>query len=107
MNCVYVIRCRGFIKVGVADAPHSRVRDLQTCCPLELTLVAFRDFGSRETAFVVEKAIHRELSSRRARGEWFRGQPQAAVRLLEVYYTEHVKLVAEQGPDYWRLDSVA
>lgn len=41
---VYLIRCEGFLKIGVAGDPRWRLSALQTGCPFELELVAYRSF---------------------------------------------------------------
>jgi hypothetical protein len=65
---VYVIRATGttLYKVGTATDPARRLADLQTASPLPLELVCTID-GDRAT----ETRIHRALSDRRTRGEWF------------------------------------
>lgn len=69
---IYVLRTRGakpsFIKIGYCkESLYSRVKKLQTGCPFKLDVIAFFDGDMRD-----EKEIHRKLSGRRIRGEWYK-----------------------------------
>lgn len=73
MTHVYFIQAgdeRGPIKIGVASRIASRLRGMQTCCPLELRVRFAMDFG--DDAFSVESALHRLWDHCRIRQlEWF------------------------------------
>lgn len=63
---VYFIRSGNFIKIGKANNPHGRLRQLQTGSPRKLELVSVVPGGRNE-----EKRLHAKYSHLRANGEWF------------------------------------
>lgn len=70
---VYVVAARPYIKIGVANDPFARARDIQVGCPLRCCLV-YRlrvDTAIRDT---VEANAHKILAKRAERGEWFRAK---------------------------------
>lgn len=54
------------VKIGSAVCPESRLRELQTSNPNELTLLGTREGGQPE-----EKRLHALFAFSRLRGEWF------------------------------------
>jgi len=56
----------GPIKIGIADDPRQRLRDLQCACPYELVLV-----GHVPAPVGLERFLHRAFAAHRLRGEWF------------------------------------
>ena len=68
---IYLIQSGDFVKIGKADDPLSRLRDLETSHHSQLVLVGCIDAGASE-----EKRLHRLYAKRRARGEWFRWCPE-------------------------------
>ena len=69
---VYMIRCKGFLKIGHAKNPEKRIQELQIGNPFELTTVALLPFPSKASAHAFEKDLHRRLKKHKIRGEWFR-----------------------------------
>lgn len=65
---VYFIKAAslGLVKIGSADKPIERYRNLQTGSPVELRLTAFIDGNATE-----ERALHRRFEDYRRHGEWF------------------------------------
>lgn len=65
---VYLIEAAGSgrIKIGSASNPARRIRALATACPFPIVALATREGGQ-----VLERAMHRALSDRRAHLEWF------------------------------------
>jgi hypothetical protein len=65
---VYAIRPRagGLTKIGLADDPYRRIRNLQNASPVEMTVVDLVH-GGRD----VEGAYHDHYFAKRAHGEWF------------------------------------
>lgn len=65
---IYIIQCRDFVKVGIANEPSFRLMELQVGCPYELKLLAaFKtDNANRD-----EKRLHAEWKRYALRGEWF------------------------------------
>jgi len=67
---VYIIECHGLYKIGKAENLRVRLIDLQIGCPYKLRLVEFIPCGNGENGDL-EKAFHKNYSSKRCRGEWF------------------------------------
>jgi hypothetical protein len=67
---IYVLRVqnqrKGFLKIGTTETPARRMRDIQTNCPFDLSLVSLRPGTIKE-----EREIHRKLREYKTRGEWF------------------------------------
>lgn len=63
---IYFITDGEYTKIGVADDPHKRLRELQTGNARELTLICSID-GSYE----LERKLHKVLGNWRVLGEWF------------------------------------
>jgi hypothetical protein len=61
----------GLIKIGHARDIGSRMCELQTGCPNELTLLAVEP-GGRDT----ERRLHARFLEYRIRGEWFSPNPE-------------------------------
>ena len=61
----------GSIKIGVADDPDGRLKQLQTGNHGELFVIAKFPFQSREEALSMEKELHGKFSNDRMSGEWF------------------------------------
>jgi hypothetical protein len=66
---VYVVQAGEFFKIGVATDVQVRIREMQTGCPLEITLVASVPCRN---PYVSESIVHRHLAEYRVRGEWFK-----------------------------------
>lgn len=71
---LYLIECvgSGWVKIGKSENPARRMQGLQTCCPLELVLLAELPRGTG----VEELALHYKLRDFRGFGEWFRDVPE-------------------------------
>ncbi len=71
---VYAISCRrlGLLKIGVADQPRKRLRELQVGSPLELTLAYTQPYGERGDAVAVCEELYRCFAEKRDRGRWYR-----------------------------------
>jgi hypothetical protein len=66
---VYFIRSGedGPVKIGIAEEPRSRMRDLQVGNPVELLMIREITGGAPE-----ESWLHRHYGDLRLRGEWFK-----------------------------------
>ena len=72
MNCVYLIECDGFVKIGVTWDLEFRLRSLQLANPLPLHVLGVIPFGgNRLRAFQYESILHRRFDNDRIHGEWF------------------------------------
>ena len=76
---VYFVRAGDFIKIGWARDVDARVDALQVASPVELRLL-----GTVEGSYDVERLMHSRFAHLRARGEWFRAEPD-----LLAYIAEH------------------
>jgi hypothetical protein len=66
---VYFVACRNeFVKVGFALNVDQRLKELQTGCPYELTVIGVL----RDTSALAERWFHAAMRSERGRGEWFK-----------------------------------
>jgi hypothetical protein len=71
---VYFIRCKTtpYVKIGrTGPCPERRIYELQTGCPLELSLEYEVSFPTRREADEYERFLHDFFGDRRVRGEWF------------------------------------
>lgn len=86
---VYMIRCgeAGPVKIGKADDPQSRLRDLQTGHHEELAIIRVLDGGEAE-----EKHLHTHFAEFRIRGEWFQfSDEMLTVSVAEMVAGEEAK----------------
>jgi hypothetical protein len=72
-NKTYIIRCRPFIKIGMAVDVEARFRSLQASNPHPLEMVAIIPGGR-----AVERALHVQFAAYRHRDEWFREEAALA-----------------------------
>ena len=66
---LYIIRCREFYKIGVANDVESRLAQLSTGNPFPLEVQVLYEF---ENAEPIERALHQRYKENRVRGEWFK-----------------------------------
>jgi hypothetical protein len=83
---VYVISCVGseppLCKIGIANSPEKRVKQLATASPHGLRLEMARYF---DNARQVEAAAHRRFGGRRQNGEWFAAHAKEAIQFLSTF----------------------
>lgn len=102
---LYLIRCntpgyQTYYKVGIAADVESRLAQLQTGSPFELTIEECYGFNNSEIA---ERAIHQAWAKERGRGEWFELTGDAVSRFQtlcellggEVYVPEQYETTPE------------
>ncbi len=94
MSCVYIISegKRGPVKVGVANNPNVRIRELQSGNPKRLSLANWWKMPDRATAFAVEKEILNEMSPYRLIGEWIDADEFGICGLVEARIEERFGL---------------
>ena len=90
---VYLIRSEHFWKIGSAAYPERRLLELQCGNPRPLWLWEVRDFGWRERAQSAEFGLHERLQGQRVRGEWFKRKPLDPLTYLNLWHSQHLKLV--------------
>lgn len=71
---VYLLECQGWFKIGFADDPLRRVRDLQTGNPFKITLLHSVPCLNYEK---VETYLHVLYREHRGLGEWFKLSAEA------------------------------
>ncbi|WP_109658815.1 GIY-YIG nuclease family protein [Mesorhizobium loti] len=93
---VYILQDAEFCKIGHAEDPMGRLKQMMVGSPRDLRLAHVFRFENRETAIAVEGEAHRHLSRYRIRGEWFLLSPAAA--------SDGVR-VASAGAGHFRFES--
>ena len=73
-------KCRGPIKIGIADDVDARLGELQVANPRRLTILFRCPFPSRAEARAAEQDLHRRLAHLNIRGEWFHGKLYKLIR---------------------------
>jgi hypothetical protein len=68
MQYVYLLKCDGFFKIGIANDVVGRVASLQTGNPHQIELIVSYGFSN---AMVVERSLHQKFEGLRHRNEWF------------------------------------
>jgi len=71
---VYVMReepCAGYLKIGIAHKPYSRLSSAQTSNPRLLVFGGLWSLEASDVNAAVEKALHKALRPFHVRGEWF------------------------------------
>jgi hypothetical protein len=82
---VYVIASSaGGVKIGIAENPHVRLRDLQVGSPHRLRLELSVAAPSREIARAAERRCHTALADHHMSGEWFEVEVEEARRVVEL-----------------------
>lgn len=89
MKChVYLMRCEGFLKIGVALDVGQRQRGIQTGNPFDVTVVAYRPFPTIALATAAEAALHRQFVDKQHRSEWFVISDDEAIEALRAVSAE-------------------
>ncbi len=66
---IYFIQCGSFVKIGIAENVHSRLRALKIAAPEPIKII---NFFEDKNAGSVEKNFHRLLKKYHSNGEWFK-----------------------------------
>ena len=70
----------GEVKIGIADDPERRMKELQTGNPKQLLLL-----GKFDGARLSERLLHRRFGLLRSHGEWFHPDPALLVYIEELH----------------------
>ena len=82
MSFVYFVTDnQGHIKIGKANDPNARMKELQIGNPYPLSQILNIYVESEAMAFEMENAIHKHLRNFQMEGEWFRAA--AVMRLID------------------------
>lgn len=69
----------GLIKIGSANDPWERLRNVQACCPIPLRLIGMIWEGGR----FQEKQLHLQFAELCHHGEWFHPAPDLLAHIAE------------------------
>lgn len=84
VSYVYAIGAVGHpVKIGYADHPRSRLKELQVGNPNDLRIYVERQVAV-EHVRAVERECHRRLDVHRLRGEWFDITPDTAAEIIDL-----------------------
>lgn len=79
----------GPVKIGIANDPVARLRQLQTASAFKLAISACVLLDNREMARAIEKSLHLDCSECAMSGEWFDMRPEAATAEIAGAIVEH------------------
>jgi len=88
---IYFISNGTYTKIGKADEPKKRLKELQTGCPEKLEIKLVIDGGEDK-----ERMLHKALNKYRFRGEWFHINFNYNEELIEEILYLHKKLNGEK-----------
>lgn len=96
----YLPNCSVFMKIGMADSPYNRIKQIQTNNPTELQFLKIYNFSSREMALSIEKRLHEIFEDSNTVGEWFEYSATTKQELdkLECFLGENLLYI--QGRNY-------
>ena len=102
---VYAIHAVGTesVKIGTANRPESRLRELQVGCPHELRIIATAQGG-----MPFERILHKFLRKARVRGEWYSMTHPSTESILDYMrqgkgYSEWLLSGMKQRRLWWQL----
>lgn len=94
---IYVIgRKQGPVKVGISNAPGSRLGSIQTGCPFKLELLFAVEAKSRDKAIKHERTFHQVYAKQRLSGEWFDLEAELAIEGVETELLQDEYFEAER-----------
>ncbi|MCH8837633.1 MAG: GIY-YIG nuclease family protein [Candidatus Marinimicrobia bacterium] len=85
------MRCKNFIKIGIAKDICTRLSELQVGNPFPVFYVWSSRSLHREDAHKIEKMLHHQFAHSRERGEWFKMNPEGAIKIAERLYASYAK----------------
>ena len=66
---VYLIRAGSYTKIGVAEDPEKRIKEISVGCPFKPEIVATKALG--KLCYLVERYLHIQYADKCTNGEWF------------------------------------
>jgi Meiotically up-regulated gene 113 len=78
---VYLVRCGGFYKIGLAKDANKRLSGLKTSSPFEIEMVKTWRCKRPDT---IERTLHEQFEKFRVRGEWFQFTEDVLQALLNL-----------------------
>ena len=70
-NVVYFMSTADHMKIGISKNLDSRIKQVQTGCPIQLRRVEYVVVENRDIALSLEKMLHNEFRDLNTFGEWF------------------------------------
>lgn len=70
-NVVYFMSTADYMKIGISKNLDSRIKQVQTGCPIQLRRVEYVVVENRDIALSLEKMLHNEFKDLNTFGEWF------------------------------------
>lgn len=70
-NVVYFMSTADHMKIGISKNLDSRIKQVQTGCPIQLRRVEYVVVENRDIALSLEKMLHNEFKDLNTFGEWF------------------------------------
>lgn len=86
---LYVLEAGPFCKVGITHNLTNRLQTYATHCPLPFSCALVVEMKT-QFARGLERAVHKQLESRKQRGEWFNVSAAEAIQALEAAKKEGV-----------------
>lgn len=80
---VYFMHTDNYVKIGITNNVSSRVKQVQTGCPIMIFVVKFLEVKNRDEALSIEKYLHKSFKCLNTYGEWFQTINQPFYALLE------------------------
>ena len=81
--CVYFMRCKRFVKIGISNNLPSRLETIRHTNPYRVSVWHFEPCETYEDAYRREKALHVQFASFRHAYEWFRLTPELVAFIRE------------------------
>lgn len=66
---LYLIKAGPYVKIGVAENPNKRLKEISTGCPFKPEIVATKALG--KLCYLVERYLHIQYADKCTNGEWF------------------------------------
>lgn len=109
-NVVYFMSTQDYIKIGISKNLSSRIKQVQTGCPIRLRRVEYVNVESREIALKIEKLMHKEFSDLNTFGEWFYTIKDCDLgirrkSILKEFGIDKVEILFDKQKDYKREQS--
>jgi predicted GIY-YIG superfamily endonuclease len=78
------------VKVGIADDPEKRLKQLRTSCPFPLALVCCFACDTRDEALIMERKYRSYKLVKRLHGEWFDMEPRHAAWMMICNFSDQL-----------------
>lgn len=93
-NCIYLVKCEHYYKIGIAANLNSRLNTMRNANPFEVKLidsVFTKDFAS------IELKLHNRFATQLHRNEWFLLTEDDVEGILELFQAIRLKQLTKYG----------